>query len=237
MKLHLTVAGFETDLDISEEDISRIYRPALETLAGMAEPGRRKIAFLAGPPGSGKSTCGAILQELGRRLLGREMTVLPMDGFHFTNDYLKTHVVERDGERIPLARIKGAPESFDLVRFSLALNLLHSGQELLWPAYDRNIHDVVPDQIQIPAEGIFIVEGNYLLLDEPGWRELLAFADKRIFILEPEEVLLDRLMARHVRGGKSPAQAREWVMRNDLSNIQRVLSRRLPVDIQIQISR
>jgi pantothenate kinase len=237
MKLHLTVAGFETVLDVPEEDISRIYRPVLEALAGMAAPGRRrKIAFLAGPPGSGKSTCGAILHELGRQLLGREMTVLPMDGFHFPNEYLKTHFIERSGERIPLARIKGAPESFDLERFTKALELLSSGRELLWPIYDRKIHDVIPDQIRIPTEGIFIVEGNYLLMDEPDWRKLLPFANKRIFILEPEDVLLDRLMARHMRGGKSPEQAKEWVMRNDLSNIRRVLSQRLPSDIQIVIN-
>jgi putative kinase len=234
MKLNLNIAGFETALEISDAELSKTYRPVLTALVGMAEAGRRKIAFLAGPPGSGKSTCAAILQELGRQLFDREMTVLPMDGFHFPNDYLKTHFTVRNEEKIPLKDIKGAPESFDLPRFTKSLELLHAGRELRWPVYDRTIHDVIPDKIQIPAEGIFIVEGNYLLLDEPGWRDLQPFADKTIFIPEPEEVLLDRLIARHVRGGKTPDQAKAWALRSDLTNIRRVLSHKLPADLQLQ---
>jgi pantothenate kinase len=218
MKINVNVAGFEDQFDISEEK----YRPVLDLLAAMEESGRRKIAFLAGPPGSGKSTVAAIIQAIFKK----PITVLPMDGFHFPNAYLKTHSVERNGETILLAQIKGAPESFDLARLASSLERLRSGQPLSWPIYDRTLHDVVPDKIPLPSEGLFIVEGNYLLLDEPGWRDLLPFADKTLFLFEPEEVLVDRLIARHIRGGKSPDHAREWVLRTDALNIRRVLTHR-----------
>jgi len=221
MRLNLNVAGFDQDLEIPDDEFKSRYRPLVEAILKLDDGSDgRKIVFLAGPPGCGKSTLAAAVGALAGGLYHKTVTVLPMDGFHFPNAYLDAH---------GLRHRKGAPESYDRVRFADALRRLHQGEKLAWPVYDRNIHDPVPDAVPVPPKGIFIVEGNYLLLDEPGWRELGHLADLKVFIMGVEEALVDRLIGRHVRGGKTPDQARDWVNRLDRENIRRVLaSRRTP---------
>ncbi len=43
-------------------------------------------------------------------------------------------------------------------------------------SYDRLLHNPVEDAINIDGD-IIILEGNYLLLDEEGWRDVADFAD------------------------------------------------------------
>ncbi|MFA5864612.1 MAG: nucleoside/nucleotide kinase family protein [Phycisphaerae bacterium] len=233
MRMQLNVAGLVEEVLLSAEELLTVYRPVLKNLMELTYPENRGIVFLAGPPGSGKSTFAAILQRLDREQYQKDITILPMDGFHLSNEYLKNNFIERDGERICLSEIKGAPESFDLDHFAKALRSLRNGDKIYWPGYDRTIHDVVPDAIAISESGLFIVEGNYLLLDEPGWRELVQYAHKTIFLSGPEDLLMDRLIDRHIRGGKKAKQAREWVNRTDMQNIQRVISRQVPADVRI----
>jgi putative kinase len=233
LHIQLNIAGLVEEVLLSAEELSTVYRPVLKTLMELPYPEKRGIVFLAGPPGSGKSTFAAILQSLAREQYQKDITILPMDGFHFSNDYLKNTFIEREGENIRLSEIKGAPESFDLDQLKNALRLLRTGKKISWPRYDRTIHEVVPDAIPISDAGLFIVEGNYLLLDEPEWRELVPFAQKTIFLSAPEDLLVERLIGRHIRGGKKAQEARLWVNRTDLKNIQRVISRQSSVDMRI----
>ncbi len=227
--VELMIHGLGTKV-LAESDLIDFYYPVLQSLTDLSCD-RRAIAFLSGPPGSGKSTLAVIFQALARQTFNRKVTVLPMDGFHFTNDELRCRFTIRDGQNIRLVDIKGPPETFDLENLRLKLKALYDDvTPLTWPAYDRQIHDVVPGALAADSQGLFIVEGNYLLLDQPGWCDLKAFAHKTIFVSAPESVLIDRLIARHVRGGKSPGSAREWVLRTDLDNIRCVLNHRLPAD-------
>jgi putative kinase len=232
-QLKLNVAGLTEEIRVSAGDLAGVYQPLMDSLIRLRRPGRRAVVFLAGPPGSGKSMFAAILQALVHQDLQTDLTVLPMDGFHFPNAYLKTHFATRDGEEIRLADIKGGPESFDLRQLEEFLRRLHDGREFRWPRYDRTIHDVVPEAIPIARDGLFLVEGNYLLLDEPGWRELAPLAHLRLFISAPEDLLLDRLVDRQIRGGRDPEHARAWATRSDLLNIRRVMAHQLPADLQI----
>lgn len=232
MDVKLNVAGFAAELTVADRELDEVYRPILERVI---RPGAgRSITFIAGPPGSGKSTFAALLQAIARSLRNTEILILPMDGLHFPYAYLKTHFAEQDGVQVSLAHIKGAPESFDLVRFTEALRSLHAGRDLVWPVYDRRVHDVVPEGIRIQGDGFFLVEGNYLLLDEPDWRDLRAFAGLRVRLAAPEDLLIRRLIDRQVRGGRDPETARAWVLRSDLANLRRVMSRQLPADLEVE---
>ena len=105
--------------------------------------------------------------------------------------------------------------------------------EYKWPAYDRTIHDPVPDQYAITGD-ILLVEGNYLLLEETPWRELREYADETIFVDASEEMLKDRLVNRKIRGGSTAEAAEEWFAHTDAYNIERVLHGSVKADCQIR---
>ena len=86
---------------------------------------------------------------------------------------------------------------------------------MLAPGFDREIEEPVPGAIAVsPAFRTVVVEGNYLL-HWPAVRELLDVA----FVVEVDhDVRVERLIARHVRFGKSPDAARAWSLGPDERN-------------------
>jgi len=234
----LDLAGQLTSVRVTETQLREIHLPLLAEFADRADGcGGRVIVFLAGPPGSGKSTMAGMWQVLAAEdPVNVSVQALPMDGFHLPNAVLDVHTTVRDGREIPLRQIKGAPETFDLAGIRTALNVLRTGEPLTWPAYDRKLHDPVPDAIAMLTDGVFVVEGNYLLLDEPGWRELRQFADVTVFIEADEEELRHDLLNRYCRGGRSRAEAIAHYEFSDRRNFQRMMTRQQHADIRLRTS-
>ena len=125
------------------------------------------------------------------------------------------------------------PETFDLQKFKEYLQKVKT-QNIKWPIYDRNLHDVVMDQVLVREE-VVLIEGNWLLLDEEGWRDLRELCDYSIFIYSYENVLMDRLIQRKVRGGLSHDEAVKFYERSDGKNIHRVLNHRLKADLELMM--
>ncbi len=160
------------------------------TLAGLTdallseEGERRRIVAIAGAPGSGKSTTAEQLKE---RLNARRPDVadiFPMDGYHYDDMVLNAR-----GHR---AR-KGAPHTFDLDGFRTTLERLRAddGREVAVPVFDRSIEIArAGGRIIEPATRIILTEGNYLLLDEPGWRDLGPLFDLTVMVEASEETLI-----------------------------------------------
>lgn len=121
-----------------------------------------------------------------------------MDGFHLKNKELEEKRTVFYGEKVTLKSIKGAAESFDLENLSSKLKVVNSGQNVYWPFYDRRIHDSIDNAIKLIETGVIIIEGNYLLFDEKGWRDLSQHADMKIFIECDERTLKSRLIQRKV---------------------------------------
>ena len=96
---------------------------------------------------------------------------------------------------------------------------------VLWPRYDRNIHDVVDDAIAVPATArLVLVEGNWLLSNETPWDETRSLADLSYLLVADPDLLHHRLVARKSRGGLSPEAAEEWYRKCDGMNVRRVLA-------------
>ncbi len=149
-----------------------------------------------------------------------------MDGYHYPQSRLVA-LGRRDR--------MGAPDTFDVEAFLGTLRDLQiSGGTVFAPGFDREIEEPVPDAIALQPElATVVVEGNYLLLDDPPWSEVAGLLDFTIFIDVPAAELHRRLMERWARYGKSEAEARHWVDTNDAPNIRRVLEGSRPADVRV----
>ncbi len=230
------VNGFEVNADYTEEAVAEIFFPLLETLTELQKKKERRIlVFLAAPPAVGKSTLAEFLSWLSET--NHQFTPLQavgMDGFHYHSDFLKNHMIQTDNGMIPLQSIKGAPETFDLMKLEEALKRMKE-QDIAFPLYDRTIHDVREDALTVTGS-IVLIEGNYLLLDEPGWRSLSEYADYRIRIEAPEELLHHRLVARKERGGLDRAAAEAFYQNSDRKNVIRTAEHSLHGDLELRIT-
>ena len=82
-----------------------------------------------------------------------------------------------------------------------------------------------------PDAVVVIVEGNYLLLSEPPWREIAELFDAIGFIDVPDGIRVHRLVERHVEFGRDRADATDFVHRSDEVNARRILPGRERADV------
>jgi pantothenate kinase len=200
----------------------------LAGLAGELAAGQgraRRLVAVAGAPGSGKS---GFAEALVAALAGRVLAgVLPMDGFHFDDA-----VLEARGHRPR----KGAPHTFDLDGFAAVLGRLAAddGREVAVPVFDRAIEIArAGARIIGPEIRLVVVEGNYLLLDDPAWAPLRRAFDLTVFLEVPEAVLEERLRARWVGYGLGLEAIAEKLEANDLPNARLVARASVPADVVI----
>lgn len=232
IRYDIKINGIMVHAAYSEESIETIFAPLIRTLRELHEArGRRILVMMAAPPAAGKSTLCQFLASLCP-----EMTVLGMDGFHRRQEVLMRERTERNGESIALVSIKGAPETFDLPGLTQAIQRAAGGEEFGWPIYDRLLHNPVENAVMVEGD-ILLLEGNYLLLDEPGWRELHTYADYTISIRAKEEDISERLIERKHASGASALAAREFVYFSDLPNARLCLDKMLPADLELVMNR
>ncbi|MDN4171558.1 nucleoside/nucleotide kinase family protein [Nocardioides sp. SOB77] len=173
-----------------------------------ALPPAIRLLGLAGAPGVGKSTVAAALAaEHG-------LAVVPMDGFHYADVELA---------RRGLLDRKGAPETFDAEGYAALLRRVRGREpSVVAPSFDRDLEQPLAGAIAVPAAGTVVTEGNYLLLDEPRWHAVRAQLDEVWHLHVDDDLRQERLVARHVRHGKTSEEAQAWVARVDEPNARLV---------------
>ena len=230
-RFEFCVNGLTIQAEFSWEDTQQVFIPLLKRLTDLQKKSGRRIAvFLAAPPAAGKSTLCCYLEKLSREIPSvTAIQTVGIDGFHHFQSYLDSHEIERHGKTIPLAKIKGAPETYDVEKLRCLLETLNNENQF-WPLYDRRIHNPVENAVEI-REKIILVEGNWLLLDEAPWNSLRC--DYSIFLRAGDESQLERIVQRKMMGGFSEAHARQIVRSNDWPNIQRCMdcSRRADLNL------
>ena len=183
----------------------------------------RIIVALAGPPAAGKSYLSERLaNELNR---GEDIaTVVPMDGYHFDNAILEPR---------GLLALKGAPDTFDAEGLLSHLQRIRSGSgPVTVPVFDRPL-DLARAGGRVVAahHRIVLVEGNYLLLDRPPWRELHGLFDLTLFLEVPDHLLETRLIQRWLALGQDQAGAIDKARNKDMINAALVKRESIAPDI------
>jgi pantothenate kinase len=185
----------------------------LERAQALLASGQRKILGIAAAPGAGKSTLAESLL-LG---LGTQAQIVPMDGFHLANSEL---------QRLGRVGRKGAPDTFDAAGYVNLLRRIHSqqpGETVYAPEYRRELEEGIAGAIAIKADTpLIITEGNYLLLEEGAWSQVRSVLDESWFVDLDSAVRKQRLLARHMRFGRSHAAALEWIDVTDEPNARRI---------------
>ena len=186
---------------------------------------KRSLTALAGPPAAGKSyVANALCRDLNK-YSPDSAVVLPMDGYH-----LDDALLEKQGMRDR----KGAPHTFDIAGFIHILQRISLGDEIdiAVPVFDRSLELSRAAGRLIPCTARHIlVEGNYLLLDQPEWRDLAGFFTTTVMITAPRSLLERRLMQRWQN--LSPTQAREKCESNDLPNADLVMNSSMSTEFNL----
>jgi pantothenate kinase len=182
---------------------------AIARVSALLDSPHRFILGVIGKPGVGKST---FTQFLNEHFTSELVAILPMDGFHMSNEKL-IELGRRDR--------KGAPDTFDVDDFAKCLADVRDGHgsDIRFPIFEREIEASIPDAGLIPAQAkIVVVEGNYLLHDAFGWQKIDEYLDESWFLDVDDELRMQRLIARHIQFGKTPEAADEWSRGTDEVN-------------------
>lgn len=183
-------------------------RERVEALAG---GGERSILGITGPPGAGKSTLAdALVRHLNQ---DREVAVLvPMDGFHLADVELA---------RLGRADRKGALDTFDAHGYLALLRRIRSEREhvVYAPGFERTLEQPISASLPVlPQHLLVLTEGNYLLARSDPWPRLGTELAQIWYCQTPVELRRKRLLDRHIRFGKDPAYAAEWIRAVDEPN-------------------
>ena len=230
--------GIEIKATYSDEEINGIFIPLLEHLSEMQDQKNgRLLVMLAAPPGAGKSTLSSFLEYLAKDTIpDKKVQAIGMDGFHRRQEYLTSHTTLVDGREVLMVDIKGAPITFDLDAFKEKINKMMSEKRCGWPIYNRLLHNPVEDAVSVDGD-ITILEGNYLLLDEYGWRDLSDLADYTISINADPKMLKERLIERKISTGSPKEKAIRFVEFSDMANVTLCLEKTKPADLELNLTK
>ncbi|GIG53359.1 nucleoside/nucleotide kinase family protein [Demequina activiva] len=200
------------------------FDQAVARARALADTGTRQVLGIVGAPGAGKSTLASALAD------AVDAVVVPMDGFH---------LAQRELERLGRADRKGAPDTFDASGFVALLRRLQTADAPVTyaPEFRREIEEPIAGAIAVPRDApLVIVEGNYLLVDEPPWDQVPRLLDECWFVELDEHVRLDRLIARHEAHGRTPEQARAFAEGSDQANAALIAGTRERADWVIRLT-
>jgi len=172
----------------------------------------RIIIGIVGKPGAGKSTLSSYLIE---KLPKESVALVPMDGYHLSNKEL---------DALGRRNRKGAPDTFDSNGYAALLQrIATSTEDVYFPIFHRDIEESIAAEGVVTAKTkIVLTEGNYLLHDQGGWKNVAPILTESWYVEVDDVVRLERLVDRHQFYGKERQAAYDWAHGTDENNAQLV---------------
>jgi pantothenate kinase len=204
------------DEPVEEVELDHLIRSARALIV----PGQRRILGITGAPGSGKST----LAETLAAALGEDAVMVGLDGFHLSNSEL--HRLGRHDR-------KGAEDTFDAAGYVNLLHRLRAAEDpIVYTAFfDRSIEESIACAVPIASSvPLIVTEGNYLLVDGPAWGPVQDLLDECWYLQPDENVRFERLIARHMRFGRSADEAYSRSHGSDQRNAELIAGTRHQAD-------
>jgi pantothenate kinase len=204
------------------DELRDVLIPLLDWCVGRRPSAARGIVGIAAPCGAGKTLLLSWLAATPRGLGLTQFAFAALDGYHFPNAVLDSRSgIDPEGNLVPLRLLKGTPPTFDVDSFLADLRAVKSThQELHLPMYSRRLHEPVAGCIKVGPEVEWVfVEGNFLFLDTPPWRQVGQLLERKIYLDAPDDVLRARLRLRHAAAGRDAAWIEAHFSRTDGPNI------------------
>ena len=201
-----------------EQDVQHATLDQLvEWASALVAPGARRIIGLTGAPGAGKST---VAEQLVAALGPHTAVVVPMDGFHLSNEVLADLGIE---DR------KGAHDTFDdggYARLIATLRAQRAGDPVVYaPRFHRDIEESIASAVPVAGSvPLVVTEGNYLLLEFGAWPTARSHIDEVWFLAPAPDVRRSRLVRRHEAYGRSPRDAERRALGSDERNARLIES-------------
>lgn len=201
---------FMQELHVASQDLHFTYIPAP---AIKSNKSHSIWVGIMGGPGSGKSTLVALLLKQLQPFAST--VIIPMDGYH----YYKRELDLMENPKEAHAR-RGSIWTFNAAKFVEDLKKTKQNGYGLFPSFDHSVGDPKENDIEVQQfHNIVILEGNYLLCDDPYWKDIKDLLDYSIFIQCNENIFIPRLIKRHMLSwGINEEQARQRVYLNDKKN-------------------
>lgn len=220
------VNGLKVEAFYDESDIENVYKPLLNHWYDLyKQKQNRVIIYIAGCPGSGKSTFVSFLEYLFHQMsFDCQLQSVGMDGFHYYNDEL---------DEMGLRKEKGSPRTFNVQKLKEKI-IQTKKEDCYWPYYSREIHNPIEDYLFVHSD-IVILEGNYLLLEKDPWIQLKELCDESVFFNVNVDELQERLIFRKIKGGLSRDEAIQFYNSSDKNNVYTVLDYSRDADILLNI--
>ena len=205
------------------DDVVAERRDAL-LAAHLASPATQRFIAIAGPPGAGKSTFAhAVCASINATAREELAVVVPMDGFHYPLSTL-----DASPDPALARRRRGAPFTFDAQAFVRCIRGLKRNGFGDVPTFDHAVHDPVDGGCRVRAEHrVVLVEGNYVLLPEAPWKDLVdeGAYDETWFMDTNVDEAMRRVEARHVSVGRTAEEAKTRADSNDRLNAELVAAK------------
>lgn len=185
----------------------------------------RRILGLVGKPGSGKSTLASLLAER----LGAKARVVPMDGYHFSNQVLRA---------LGRAKRKGAVDTFDALGYTMLLKRIRNEPHsaIYYPVFHREIEEsIAAEGVVSPDVDLVITEGNYLLHPHDSWGGVRELLDESWYVDLDDKVRIERLVQRRLGHGNTREEAIAWSTGSDEVNAQVIGKTRQFADVVVTI--